>query len=103
MFTSYLISAAFPFSIVRIPHLDSDIPETIFYSSFIGEYFRIARSTLRLDLLKETLTVFIQRMRAQGVTDDKLERSLRRIISRHNSEFSRFKFPLDTLLAQLSH
>ena len=87
---------AFPFSIVRMPHLDSNIPETIFYSSFISEFLRIARSTLRFDHLKETSTAFIQRMRA---TDDNLERSLHRIISHRNSEFSRFQFPLDTLVA----
>ena len=40
---------AFPFSIVRMPHMDSNIPESIFYSALIGEFLRIARSTLLLE------------------------------------------------------
>ena len=43
---------AFPFSIVRMPHIDSNIPESIFYSALVGEFLRIARSTL---LLKDFL------------------------------------------------
>ena len=37
---------AFPFSIVRMPHVDSNIPEVIFYSSLVGEFLEIARATL---------------------------------------------------------
>ena len=37
---------AFPFSIVRMPFMDSNIPESIFYSAPVGEFLRIARSTL---------------------------------------------------------
>ena len=92
---------AFPFSIVRMPYLDSNIPENIFYSSFVGEFLRIARSTLLFDDLRETSTVFIQRMRAQGATDEKLDRSLRKIITRHFSVFSRFQLTLNMLVARL--
>ena len=37
---------AFPFSIVRMPYLSSNIPKTIFYSVLVGEFLRIARATL---------------------------------------------------------
>ena len=40
---------AFPFSIVRMPHIDSNIPESIFYSALMGEFLRISRSTLLLE------------------------------------------------------
>ena len=43
---------AFPFSIVRMPFRDSNIPESIFYSALVGEFLRIARSTLLLDDFK---------------------------------------------------
>ena len=37
---------AFPFSIVRMPYVSSNIPESIIYSAMVGEYLRIARSTM---------------------------------------------------------
>ena len=37
---------AFPFFIVRMPHYESNIPQSIFYSSIVGEFLRIARSLL---------------------------------------------------------
>ena len=39
---------AFPFHIVRMPHINSNIPRGIFYSALVGEFLRIARSTLQL-------------------------------------------------------
>ena len=39
---------AFPFSIVRMPYLSSNIPKKIFCSALIGEFLRIARATLYL-------------------------------------------------------
>ena len=36
---------SFPFFIVRMPHMDSNIPKSIFYSSLVGEFLRIGRST----------------------------------------------------------
>ena len=92
---------AFPFSIVRMPHIDSNMPESIFYSSFVGEFLRIARSTLLFEDLREKSHIFIQRMRAQGATVGKLDLSLRRVITRHNSEFSRFQLSLNSVVHQL--
>ena len=92
---------AFPFSIVRMPHKDSNMPESIFYSSFVGELLRIARSTLLFVDLKSKTDIFIQRMRSQGADLKKLEISLRRVINRHYADFSRFQFSLDSLVRQL--
>ena len=92
---------AFPFSIVRMPHKDSNIPESIFYSSFVGELLRIARSTLLFVDLKSKTDIFIQRMRSQGANLKKIEFCLRRIITRHIAEFSRFQLSLDSLVSQL--
>ena len=36
----------FPFSIVCMPYISSNIPESIFYSAMVGEFLRIARPTL---------------------------------------------------------
>ena len=38
----------FPFYIVRMPHMSSNIPQSIFYSALVGEFLRIARSTLHI-------------------------------------------------------
>ncbi len=92
---------AFPFSIVRMPHKDSNMPESIFYSSFVGELLRIARSTLLFEDLKVKAKVFIERMRSQGAENAKLDCSLRRVIVRHISEFSRFQLSQDSLVRQL--
>ena len=92
---------AFPFSIVRMPHMDSNIPESIFYSAFVGEFLRIARSTLLFDDMKNSANNLIQRMRAQGAKANQLERSLRKIITRHSTEFSRFQLTVDALLEGL--
>ena len=37
---------AFPFFIVPMPYIDSDIPKSIFYSALVGEFLRIACSSL---------------------------------------------------------
>ena len=47
LYISYLIKEnPFPFSIVRMPHIESNIPQNIFYLAIKGEFLRIARSTL---------------------------------------------------------
>lgn len=37
-----------PFSVVRFPHTESNIPQNIFYSGIKGEFLRTAPSTLCL-------------------------------------------------------
>ena len=91
----------FPFSIVRMPHIDSNIPETIFYSALVGEFLRIARSTL---LLRDFLVKgkeLCQRMQKQGANSNKISRNLHKSISRHSEDFSRFQIPIEGLIQQL--
>ena len=40
---------AFPFSIVRMPDLSSNIPSNIFHGTVFSELLRIARATLLFD------------------------------------------------------
>ena len=77
------------------------MPESIFYSSFVGELLRIARSTLLFEDLKVKAKVFIDRMRRQGADNAKLDCSLRRVIVRHISEFARFQLSQDSVVRQL--
>ena len=92
---------AFPFSIVRMPHIDSNIPESIFYSALVGEFLRIARSTLLLKDFLEKAKELCQRMRIQGGNIDRIKRSLKKIIYRHSSDFSRFRELPESLIQQL--
>ena len=91
----------FPFSIVRMPHIDSNIPESIFYSAFVGEFLRIARSTLLLGDFKSKAKGLCQRMHSQGANRDITKRNLLKIISRHSAEFYRFQISAEDLIEQI--
>jgi len=81
---------AFPFSIVRMPYTSSNIPETIFYSAMVGEFLRIAHSTmLYKDFLPKAIEL-IHRLNNQGAIRHTSSRNLRKIMHRHPDEFSRF-------------
>ena len=83
----------FPFFIVRMPHRDSNIPESIFYSALVGEFLRIARSTLLLPDFLPKATDLITRMRNQGARLNIVKRALHKIINRHPDSFQQFQIP----------
>ena len=57
---------SFLFSIVRMLHIESKIPQKMFYSAIKNEFLRIARSTLCLrDFMPKTEVLF-ERMKQQG-------------------------------------
>ena len=88
----------FPFFTVQMPHLDSNIPEGIFYSALVGEFLRVARSTLLFEDFKPTAIGFLQRMKSQGAKHKRTTRALRKIISDHPESFSHFGLPVESLL-----
>jgi len=92
---------AFPFSIVRMPFIDSNIPESIFYSALVGEFLRIARSTLKLEDFLIKAKHLCKRMANQGAKRYLTERNIRKIISHHEENFSRFQIPTNNLIQQL--
>ena len=92
---------AFPFSIVRMPHIESNIPGSIFYSALVGEFLRIARSTLLLEDFVEKASSLCERMLNQGAKAEKTKFCLRKIISRHSNDFSRFRVTADMLISRL--
>ena len=65
---------AFPFSIVRMPYLSSNIPKKIFYSSLVGEFLRIARATLQISDFEPKAIDLIKRMLNQGADQKCVER-----------------------------
>jgi len=77
----------FPFSIIRMPHLDSNIPQSIFYSALLGEFLRIARCTLRLDDFLPKAKELLNRMKKQGSQERRTRKSLSKIIQIHHKSF----------------
>ena len=92
---------AFPFSIVRMPYVSSNIPESIFYSAMVGEFLRIARSTLFFeDFLPKTRDL-IHRLNNQGAKQHTSMRHLRKIIQRHPEDFSHFRIETEDMLSRI--
>ena len=77
----------FPFSIVRMPYKESNIPENIFYSALSGEIIRIGRSTLlKADFLPK-IKELIQRIKNQGASYNRIRRTIRKVINKHGDDF----------------
>ena len=73
----------FPFFIVRMPHMTSNIPCSIFYSALVGEFLRIACSTLLLEDFVPKARNLVQRMTKQGGQENVSTKHITKIILRH--------------------
>ena len=89
---------AFPFHIVRMPHLESNIPQSIFYSTLVGEFLRIARSTMLLEDFLPKAKDLIKRMHSQGAESSISKRHLKKIINSHHANFQQFGLSSEQLL-----
>ena len=93
---------AFPFAIVRMPYLGSNIPQSIFYSALVGEFLRVARSTLLLEDFVPKAKDLVNRMTVQGASPFLSKRHLRKIIDQHPSSFQQFSTSTEDLLSLIS-
>ena len=93
---------AFPFHIVRMPHKCSNIPQNIFYSALVGEFLRIARSTLLLQDFIPKAKDLLERMRKQGAQSRLTQRFLRKIIDNHPDCFNHFFLSTENLINVVS-
>ena len=91
----------FPFSIVRMPYVSSNIPESIFYSAMVGEFLRIARSTLFFNDFLPKARELIHRLNNQGAKQHISIRHLRKIIQRHPDDFTHFRIETEDMLSQI--
>ena len=91
---------AFPFSIVRMPHADSNIPSCIFYSSIFSEILRIARSTLLFEDLAPRISELFSRMRKQGACDRYLKKQIVKCFLRFPTSFSRYGKSVEVFLSE---
>ena len=80
----------FPFEIVRMPNLSGNIPEHIFYGSFMAEILRIGRATLRYDDFKPRVKQIFLRMCNQGGSSKKLLKQITKVITTYPETFLKF-------------
>ena len=94
-----------PFSVVRFPHTESNIPQNIFYSGIKGEFLRTAPSTLCLRAFIPKAKQFLERITHQGCkrcTTGTTGTSLRNIILAHLESFQNFSISCQDLLNTFS-
>ena len=87
---------AFPFFIVHMSYIDSNIPNSIFYSAFGDEFLRIAPSSLLYKDFNEKATELLNRMQSF-----KCEKALSKIIRRHEKAFANFGKNCDEIFSEL--
>ena len=63
LYKSFDKRESFPFSFVRLRHIESNIPQNTFYFAIKGEFLRIARSILCLRDFKPKAKKFLERMK----------------------------------------
>ena len=88
----------FPFSIVRMPYLCSNIPQNIFYSALVGEFLRIARATLNFSDFKVKAKDLLERMINQGGDYKIIRTKLLKMVRNHLESFSHFKLSSEILV-----
>ena len=93
---------AFPFSIVRMPHLSSNIPSSIFYGSAFSEILRIARCTLLFSDFTPRVTELLQRMKNQGGNIKLLTKQITKAFKRYPDTFQKFGLSEDDFVAALN-
>ena len=71
---------AFPFFIVPIPYIDSNIPKLIFYSALLGEFLKIACSSFLYKGFCVKAMELLNRMKAQGILSLMCRKTLSKII-----------------------
>ena len=81
---------AFPFFIVRMPNLSSNIPSFIFYGSIFSEILRIARCTLRFSDFEPRVFELIERMKNQGANIQFIIKQFRKALIRYPDTFTKF-------------
>ena len=84
---------AFPFSIVRMPYLSSNIPYNIFYNTILSEILRIARCSLLYEDFLFKARKLCQRMRNQGADVIFGKTSLLRFMKKHSHTFKKYNTP----------
>ena len=81
---------AFPFSVVRMPHLQSNMPSKMFYSTISAEILRICRATFKYSNFLLSCEKLLIRMIKQGAKPLGIKNVVCKMIRRHSSDFEKF-------------
>ena len=92
---------SFPFSIVRMPFLSSNMPSKIFYSSLAAEILRIGRTTTTINDFCHSVSNIIVRMSRQGAKIMRIKNSLKKMFGRHFDTFKCFSPTADHFVEML--
>ena len=84
-----------------MPYIDSNIPKSIFYSNLVGEFLRIARSSLLYKDFNEEAMELLYRIKAQGAQSFRYRKPLSKSIQRHEKAFTNFGRNCDEILSEL--
>ena len=82
--------------------MSSNIPQSIFYSSLVGEFLRIGRSTLRFDDFVPKAKELLSRMLSQGAKASVSRKMILKIMSKHPEDFVQFKIDHNEILKSLT-
>ena len=80
----------FPFFIIRMPHLSSNIPSSIFYGSVFSEFLRIARCTLIFEDFIPRASELYSRMRSQGGDSRSILKQIKKALLRYPDVFKKY-------------
>ena len=80
----------FPFSIVRMPFLESNIPSKMFYSSLGAEVLRIGRANNENTTFFESSKKLVKRMLKQGGSMMQISKTLKKVFGQHFATFCKF-------------
>ena len=79
---------AFPFFIVRIPYIDSNISKLIFYYGLVTEFLRIARTSLLYRDFHKNTSETLNKMKVKGAQSLRCKKALSKVIRRREKAFA---------------
>ena len=92
----------FPFFIVRMPHLQSNIPSSIFYGSIFSEFLRIARCTLRFQDFIPRASELYKRMISQGGINSNIKKQIRKGFQRYPTIFEKYGKTVNDIILEIT-
>ena len=85
---------SFNFYIVRMPHLDSNIPPFTFYGSVFSEFLRIARCSSNINSFISTAHNLFNRVTSQGRSTRQILGHLGKVQTRYPDELGKYRIDL---------
>ena len=92
----------FPFTIVRMPDLNGNIPSNMFYGSIMSEFLRIARCTLLLSDFIPRARKLYERMINQGGSANRVLRQINKGMSRYPLPFQKYNTSFSNIITQIT-